>query len=258
MKLYFKYMKLHIKSILQYKVSFILSFISQFFVFFSFYFIIMSLFDKFNNIKGFTVYQVLLTFSVTHIGFSLNEVFARGIDNFDKFIKAGRYDQLLVKPRSILLQILGSDMACDRLSRILQSLVILIVALTNLNVNWDALKILTLINMVTGSFTIFLGILILNAAYCFYTIEGLEFRNVLTYGGREMAQYPVSVFKKEFVMFFTYIVPFAFVNYYPLLYFLGKSNNYLLAFSPLLILLFLIPCLLFFNFSSKRYLSCGS
>ena len=57
MSLYFKYFKVHFKCDLEYKFSFIMSFISQFFVFFSYYFTIICLFDKFSNIKGFTLYE---------------------------------------------------------------------------------------------------------------------------------------------------------------------------------------------------------
>ena len=78
MKLYFKFMKVHFKSELQYKLSFIMSFISQFFVFFGYYFTILCLFDKFSNIKGFTLYQVLLTFGIIQFGHSFCETFFRG------------------------------------------------------------------------------------------------------------------------------------------------------------------------------------
>ena len=80
MKLYIKTLKMHIKSTLEYKASFIISFISQILVFFSYYFIILSLFSKFGNIKGFTLYEVLLCFSIIQFGYAFCETFARGID----------------------------------------------------------------------------------------------------------------------------------------------------------------------------------
>lgn len=258
MKLYKKYLLLHLKSTLQYKASFILTFISQFFVFFTYYFVIVSLFDKFGNIKGFTVYEVLLTFSIVYFGYSVNETFARGIDHFDKLIKTGKYDQLLLRPRNILLQVLGSDIDYTKLSRLLQSLIVLVIALLNINVEWNYLKILTLFLMLFSSSAIYFGLFLIAASYCFLTIEGLEVRNVLTDGGKQVAQYPIGIFKKEFAFFFTFIIPYAFVNYYPLLYILGKNNNILFAFSPLMVIIFVIPCLYLFKLGSKKYVSTGS
>ena len=54
MRIYLKSMKLHLKALLEYKASFVLGLFSQVFVFLSYYFIILSLFSKFDNLKGFT------------------------------------------------------------------------------------------------------------------------------------------------------------------------------------------------------------
>ena len=71
-KLYFSHLKQNLKCQLEYKWSFIMSLISQIFVFFTYYFLIISLFTKFNNIIGFSLYVVLLCFFVFFIFFFFN------------------------------------------------------------------------------------------------------------------------------------------------------------------------------------------
>lgn len=258
MKLYLKALKLHFKSMLEYRVSFIISFFSQIIVFFSYYFVILALFDKFDNIKGFTLYEVLLCFSVIQLGYSLCECFARGIDVFDRLIVNGNFDRLLIRPKNIILQVLCSEIDFVKISRVIQAIIIMVIALINLNVEWDIFKVICLILMIMSAMAIFFGIFLLAASYCFITIQGLEVRNVFTEGGKHMSQYPIGVFKKGFVWFFTFIIPYAFVNYYPLLYFIGKSNNILYAFSPLIVFVYLIPCFMVFNKGIKKYASVGS
>lgn len=258
MKLYLYYLKLHLKSRMQYKLSFILTFLSQITVFFSYYFIIIALFQKFNNIKGFTVYEVLLTFAVIQFGYSFNETFARGIDQFDKLIISGEFDRILVKPRNILLQVLGYQIDYTKLSRVLQALIILVIAIINLDINWNILKIITLVFMLLSSILIFFSIFLLAASYIFITVQALEVRNLFTDGGKHMAQYPIGIFNKGFKWFFTFIIPYSLVNYYPLLYLLGKVDNFLYIFSPLLVIIFLVISLLVFKLGSKRYASAGS
>ena len=109
MKVYFKALGLHLKSELEYRASFIISFLSQILVFFSYYFIIISLFTKFNNIKGFSMFEVLLCFSIIQFGFAFNEVFARGVDKFENLIIDGGFDRLLLRPKGIILQVLCND-----------------------------------------------------------------------------------------------------------------------------------------------------
>ena len=258
MSLYFKYFKVHLKCELEYKMSFILSFISQFFVFFGYYFTIICLFDKFSNIKGFTVHEVLLTFGIVQFGVSFCETFFRGLDNFDDLIVYGTFDRLLLRPRNILLQAFSEKLSVTRISRVLQSLIVLIIAIINIDVNWNIEKIITLIFMLFSSIFIFVGIFIVSAAYCFLTVKGLEVRNILTDGSKHMAQYPIGIFKKGFIVFFTFIIPFGFVNYYPLLFLLGRVQNKLFIFCPLITVLYLIPSIIAFYKGIKRYTSTGS
>ena len=139
MKLYIESLKMHFKSLLEYRVSFVVGFFSQFLIFFTYYFIIIALFTKFDNIKGFTLYEVLLTFSIIQFGFSVNEFLARGVDTFETLIIDGSLDRLLVRPRNILLQVLCSKADFVKISRILQAIVILFISF----ILWDADVILT-------------------------------------------------------------------------------------------------------------------
>ncbi len=257
-KLYLESLKLNIKSQLEYKASFIMNSISQFFIFFTYYFVIIALFEKFSNIKGFTVYEILLCFSIIHFGYSVTETFFRGIDKFEDLIIDGSLDRFLVRPRGILFQVICQKIQLVKIFRVIQSLIIMFIALANLNINWDITKIIVLILMMIASILIFFGIFILTASYCFITVQGLEVKNILTDGGKNLAQYPISIYKKGMIFIFTFIIPYAFINYYPLLYFLDKKNNILYMFSPLLVFIFLIPCLLSFKIGLKHYSSTGS
>ena len=258
MKLYFKSLKLSLASELEYKWSFVLSFITQFMLFFVSYFVIVALFSKFGNIKGYTLYEVLFIFSIIQIGFNINTVFFAGIDKFDSYILNGGFDRILLKPKKILHLILCSEFRFSKSAKLIQSIIFLIYSLIKLKLNINLYMWFIIGIMIIGSVLIFLGIFILNAALCFYTIEGLEIGHTATYGSREAAQYPIDIYGKKGLMFFTFILPFGLVNYYPMLYLFGKSNNVLYGLTPIIIVMFLYITILIFNRSSRRYLSTGS
>ena len=257
-KLYIENFKMQLKKELEYKSSFIMNLISQIFVYFTYYFIIIALFNKFNNINGFKLYEILLCFSIIQFGYSFNETFFRGIDRFEDLIINGTLDRLLLRPVNILYQVICEEINFSKISRIIQSLIILVISLINLNIKLTIIKIILLIFMLIGSIIIFFSIFVLMASYCFITIQGLEVKNLFTDGGKHIAQYPISIFNKSFIFIFTFIIPYAFVNYYPLLYFIDKSSNILYYFSPLLTFIYLIPCLYSFKVGLKRYNSIGS
>lgn len=56
----------------------------------------------------------------------------------------------------------------------------------------------------------------------------------------------------------TWILPLACVQYYPLLYLLGKNDRLLYAFTPLAGFVFFVPCWLFWKFGLRHYRSTGS
>jgi ABC-2 type transport system permease protein len=112
--------------------------------------------------------------------------------------------------------------------------------------------------MVICGSVIISGLFLIYAGFTFFTIEGLEFMNILTDGGREFGRYPYSIYGREILKFLTYVIPLALYQYYPLLYLLDKSGNMLYIFYPLIGTLFIIPCYIFWRFGLNRYKSTGS
>ena len=55
--------------------------------------------------------------------------------------------------------------------------------------------------------------------------EAAELQNILTYGGSAALSYPVSIYTTWFRRVLTYGVPMAFVNYFPALAALGRTQD---------------------------------
>lgn len=258
MKLIFKYISMHFKSQLEYKSSFILSFISQIIPILLSSYMVFILIDKFNFGDKFDIYEVMLGMSIVQFGFSFSECFGRGFDTFSNIIKHGSLDLMLIRPRNIYIQIFGSNIEFSKLSRVIGSIVLFVIAINNISFNKSIFNIVLLILLMLFSSLIYLSLYIIAACFCFKTIEGLEFMNIFTDGSREFGQYPMGLFKKEVLIFFTYLIPIACVNYYPVSYVLGKSNSFLYLISPLFCFVIFIISIILFNRCMKNYTSSGS
>ena len=64
MRLYFRYISMHFKSQMQYKVSFFFTALGQFLVSFATFLSVSFLFDRFDSVGGFTYEEVLICFAV--------------------------------------------------------------------------------------------------------------------------------------------------------------------------------------------------
>jgi ABC-2 type transport system permease protein len=260
MKLYFKYISLIVKSHLQYRASFAMTVFGQFCAPLASFAGMYFLFERFGNIQGWTLYEVFMCFAVIGICFAVSTCFARGFDVFDNMIRTASFDRILVRPRGTILQILGSGFDLKRTGHFLQSIIVLCIAIAGADISWDLCRVIILANMIFGGSLIFSGVYMLQAAAAFWTISSLEFANIFTHGIKEHASYPLSIFPKWITVFFTFIIPFGTINYLPLQYLLGKisGNGWLYAAVPLAGSLFIVPCLLLWNFGVSKYSSAGS
>lgn len=260
MKLYLQYLKIRFKSQTIYRMSFALLCIGQFFVPFIVFISLKLLFAKFHQIGDYTFDRVALLYGTIHTAFALAECFGRGFDSFPLLVKNGEFDRLMVRPQSLFLQVLGSRFEFTRIGRLVQGIAVLIMALNATNVQWSILKAMTVLFMIIGGSMVFVGVMVLFATTSFWVIEHLEIANLFTDGGREMSQYPISIYWDKIRQFFTFVIPFALVNYLPLnyIYDVPGYTHVFYAFIPLVAMLFILPCTFLWYFGVKHYKSTGS
>ena len=258
MNLIKNYLTIHLKVSLEYRLSFILSLISQGLYMLIELFAVYALFSKFNLLDMYDVNEVLLSFSTIWLSLSFCEMFFRGFDNFSKLIIKGDFDILLIRPRNVYLQIFGSDVCYEKLSRVITALGLFVYSSIKLIRSFSFWKILLLFNMFLGGLMLFLGLFIMGATMCFYTIQGLEVVNIITNGGKQFAEYPMRIYRRALRLVFTFVIPITIINYYPLNYLIGKTNNLLYVFLPLISFIVLLVGTKIFNYGMSKYYSTGS
>ena len=256
--LYLKYLAIHVKGLMQYKLSFFLVTTGQFLTAFSTFLGVYFMFSRFNVVEGFNYEEALLCYAIVTMAFSLSEMFADGFSILPRLLGNGEFDRALVRPRGAIYQVLASKMEISRAGLLIQAVIVFAYALPRCGVVWTWDKIVTLCLMAACGCLVFSALFLLHAAFAFFTVEGLEFMNLLTYGGKEFGRYPFSVYGKDVLRFLTYVIPLALFQYYPLLYLLGRETGVIYMLAPLLSLLFLVPCYALFRVGLRRYRSTGS
>lgn len=258
LKLYKHYVSIIIRSKMQYKTSFFLTMLGQFMVSFNVFLGIFFMFQRFSSVEGFSYSEVLLCFSIILMEFSLAEMFARGFDLFPNVVRSGEFDRILVRPQNEILQVLGSNFELTRIGRMLQAVIMFVYGIAKSDISWNLPKVLTVFFMLIGGAAVFFGLFLIYAALCFFTLDGLEFMNVFTYGAREFGKYPIGIYGEKVLLFATFVIPYTFIQYYPLLFLLERKTSILYMFLPLLACLFLVPTMLFWKFGVRHYASSGS
>ncbi len=258
MRLYMKFFGIHLKGAMQYKLSFLLTTIGQFLVSFNAFLGVLFMFERFHDVKGYRFSEVVLCFSIVLMSYSLAEMFMRGFDLFATTISNGEFDRILLRPRSVILLVISGKIEFTRFGRMLQAILMLVYGVKASGLHWDIYKIITLFLMILGGTVIFGCLFVVYASICFFTLEGLEFMNILTDGAREFGKYPIDIYGKKVLQFCTFLVPYTLFQYYPFLYLIGRVHSWQYMFLPVLGCLFLIPCYLLWRYGVRHYKSTGS
>ncbi len=209
---------------MQYRASFVLQVFGQFIATGVDFIAIAFLLSKFGTIKGWSLWEVGLLYGMTSVSFAIAEMFSRGFDLFSKIIRLGEFDRFLIRPVGIFVQLMASDFDMRKLGRILQGLIVMIISWHMLDLGPNTLKIaFTIVSVLNGTL-FYMAIIIAGAGICFWSIESTELPNILTYGGVETLSYPISIYKRWFRNALIFIIPLAFVNYFPALYILDRQD----------------------------------
>ncbi len=223
-RLYFRYAGVSIRGQLQYRASIIMQSIGIFLLTGIEMVGIWALFDRFGHVRGWTLPEVALFYGMISISWALCDAISRGFDAFGTLVKAGDVDRLLLRPRTMVLQLLGHELTIRRVGRLTQGIAVLGYALASPEVAWSAPELLLLVAAIACAVCTFLGLLVLQATSAFWTTETLEVWNAFTYGGVTMGQYPLSIYRSWFRELFTYVIPLGCVTYLPGLAILGRPD----------------------------------
>ena len=263
--LYRRLIGVQIHSQLQYPVSFWIDVIGTGIALYTFFGSLTLILQRFGDLGGWRLGEIAFLFGLLEMSFGLMDMIFAGFDpqNFGRRVRRGTFDQLLLRPVNITLQVLGDDFILRRLGRIAQGMVIFAIALNLTNIQWTAGKVLYLPLVIVGIVAFFGGLYIVGATITFWTVESIEVMNIFTYGSSELISYPMHIYPNWLRNFFTLIIPAALLNYYPALYFLDKPDPLgmppILRFmSPLAGLLVLALSLLFWRFGIGHYQSTGT
>jgi len=251
-----------VRSQLQYRTSFVLDACSAFLISFIDFLAVLVIFHNTQRLGVWSIREVAFLYAMSSISFALTDLLVGHFDQFPQKIRDGNFDILLVRPRGTLFQVIGSDFQLRRLGKALQGVVVLVYAVGSLTIPWDAGRIAMLVVMVPAAIVIFGSVWTIGSCLSFWTTDGGEFTNAFTYGGNFLAQYPIDIFSSWLRRFLAYIVPLAFVCYFPALYILDMPDPLglprLLEFSsPVVAAVAACVAGLVWRFAVRHYRSAG-
>jgi ABC-2 type transport system permease protein len=266
LELYRRLITIRIRAQMQYRASFLADMLITTIMTGSYFVAIAFVLQRFGGLTGgWGLWEVAFLYGMVETAFGAMDMIFSGFDPsfFGNLVRMGAFDQMLLRPTGIMVQVMGAEFILRRLGRILQGGIVLTLALANLTVAWDAARVAYLPVVMASLIAFFGGLFMIGAGITFWTVESVEVINIFTYGGSEMMTYPMHIYPNPLVHFFTYILPAIFLLYYPALFILNKPD----PFGRPLWASFLSPVVgfgvlllggLFWKFALRHYQSTGT
>jgi len=222
---------------------------------------ILVIFGRVDTLGGFTLHEVAFLYAGTGLGIAFGDFAVGRVERLGAMIRLGRLDTMMTKPVPLLVQVLADEFALRRLARIAQAG--LVFAWAAVWVEWTPSRAAVAAAMLVSSSLIFSGLFVSLATLQFWTADAAETASAFTYGGNALTQYPLTIYPSEVVKVLTFVVPIAFVNWYPSLYVLGRPDPFglpsqLQYAAPVVAALVLALTALVWRTGVRHYRSTGS
>jgi ABC-2 type transport system permease protein len=219
------------------------------------------MFTHLDRLGHFSLMEIALLYGASGVGLRIADLLIGSVERIGIYVRTGQLDQMLTRPVPLLVQICADNFSLRRFGQISQAVIVFTVACTQ--VDWTALRVLVAVSMLISSGVIFFGLFVAFSCVQFWTTDATEFANAFTYGGNTITQYPLTIYPGELTKGLTFLMPIAFVNWYPCLYLLGRDDpfglpEWLQFCSPVAAALVLSGSLLAWRSGIRHYTSTGS
>lgn len=212
----------------------------------------------FQAVQGWSIFEVIILYALDLMAYAGSQAFVIPLWRMDELVLRGGLDDYLIRPLPPLLHIITRNFNVGYLAHITISLMALFFSYVQLGLRWGPAHWLLLAVTILGGSMIQAALTIIPASFTFWwTKESLS--GLIRWGSREFIRYPISIYPAVVRAVLTFVIPMAFVNYYPALSLLGKAPLFLWPMVTLAVgLTLMIAALAVWRSGIRHYSSSGT
>ena len=256
--IYRKILVQDLKSKMSYRADFVISnigmIVSNLVGFVTFYI----LFQNFPSINGWTMYEMLFLYGFSLVALTPVQCFFDNNWNLRYAVKTGDFIKYCFRPINIFFYYISEVFDVKGLGQLAFGVGTLVYAWKNLAIPVTPVIIAQTVLFLLAASLFMIAIMNFAAATCFW-IQNSGYIMVIMFRFKDFAKYPASIFNSVFRIVFTFVIPIAFIAYYPSLVVLRPDSVPLLSWlSPLIGLLFFYLSYRFWLLGARKYDGTGS
>jgi ABC-2 type transport system permease protein len=256
--LFMDYLKNYMKTRMTYRSDFWVEVISDLLFQGVNLFFILVVFLHTDMLGGWTQAQVLFIYGFFMVPYGIFGCFFNLWGFAERYLVKGEMDRVLTRPAYNLVQLMLENMDPASLMGSVAGLVIMGATWPYLGVDLSWYDPLVFVLLVASSVLIYGGVYVGLTSISFF-VDAPTGILPLIWNIQNYGRYPVNVYNKTMTVLLTWILPFAFVGFYPASYFLDRVNwGGMALLTPVVGIAFCALGLSVWNFGVRRYRGAGS
>lgn len=212
-----------------------------------------------SNLKGWSRDEVLFIYGFSQVSTALFNILGPNLYQFsDRYIIQGQFDRVLLRPLDTMCQVIFEAFELEACGNLLVGVGVLAYSSVQLELEFSPIDIVWLICGATSGAVLLLSVFVILASCSFHFEDRFgitpPFYNLITF-----SRYPLPIFNSVLQFILQWVVPFAFVGFYPATHFFSREGySFFCYFTPAMALMFLLLARIAWCFGVARYSSVGS
>ena len=264
-RLFFSFFRGALRREMAYRGTFLAGIVGQWISYGATFLGIYIMVSSFEILDGWNGSEVLMLYGLAVMSYAIGASFFYNFSSgLAGRIRSGEFDASLTKPiHPFVHEVFSAGYNVGYISHFTVSLVIMAAALYSISYTPTVWGTLFLISAVLGAALIQAAGLVASSVMSFFSVGSNPIADFLLWDMKEFVNYPITIFPRGIQFVLTFVLPFAFMNFYPASALLGKAipEGYpaLLPYLSLPVgaLVFALSVLLW-NWGLKHYKSTGS
>jgi ABC-2 type transport system permease protein len=234
--------------------------------FFSGFYMLRLLIEKVGALNGWGYPEVAFLYGLALMSHGFQDLLFIQTRNIEYMVLYGEFDRLLLRPIRVFFQFCFMNFNIVGFFDMIPGLVIFLYGCNLLHFVWSPLNILYLAAITFGGTLIRAAVYTITGSIAFWTKKSGMFVALNLSVFERTTMYPLTIYPLWFRMLFTFLIPLAFVSFYPVsgMLHIGYAVSFplpldLVIWCPLVGILFFAVARAFFHFGLRRkYESAGS
>lgn len=258
-RLYGHFLAAHLKTMMEFRVDFIVGALSVCMIQFSSVFFIDVVFSQIQTLHGWNFYEVLFIYGIACLGRSIHHIFFDNLWTLGwQYIRSGNFDRVLMRPVNLLFQVVAERVQQDGFGQLIVGAIVFGTAVRHLTIDWTLSRVLLLPVMVIASGMVFAGLNLFFATFSFWMTDSLPLMWA-TFNISDFARYPITIYNGVIRTVLTWIIPYGFTAFFPAAVFLDHQEYVRMGLlSPVVAVVVCVVAYWFWGVGVKAYRSTGS